>query len=201
MRPHLTIAIKALLLAALSLEHGCLFKKSPRKATIVIPPPPPPPPPAPLPTPPQLPAPEPKPASRQVQMPRLPPPTAPRKSTPRRKKSTVASTEPKPTEPKTIDSKPAVPKPALIPNPTPSLQPILSPRETEERTQRIRTYLEQARLALLRAERAKPDSRQRQLINQIRTFLQQADDARHTDLVRAENLAERAAVLSRGLSR
>jgi hypothetical protein len=201
MRPYLAITIKALLLAALTLEQGCLFKKSPRKASIVIPPPPPPPPPAPLPTPPQLPAPEPKPASRDAQVPRLPPPAAPRKSTPRRKKSPPPPADPKPADSTPADPKPAASAPLLIPNPTPSLQPILSPRETEERTQRIRAYLEQARLAVLRAERAKPDSRQRQLITQIRTFLQQAEDARRTDLVRAENLAERAAVLSRGLSR
>jgi hypothetical protein len=91
--------------------------------------------------------------------------------------------------------------PALVPNPSPSLQPILGQKEIAARTQRIQQYLEKARLVVLRAERGNPDAKAKQLIGQVRTFLQQAEDARKVDLVRAENLAERAEVLSRGLVR
>ncbi len=86
-------------------------------------------------------------------------------------------------------------------SPGPSLQPILGAKEVQERTQRIQQYLEKARLVVLRAERSNPDAKTRELIAQVRTFLQQAEDARRVDLVRAENLAERAEVLSRGLVR
>jgi hypothetical protein len=39
------------------------------------------------------------------------------------------------------------------------------------------------------------------LARQIRTFLQQAQDARSTDLLRANNLAERAEVLAQDLAK
>ncbi len=81
------------------------------------------------------------------------------------------------------------------------MQPILGAKEVQERTQRIQQYLEKARLVVLRAERSNPDAKTKELISQVRTFLQQAEDARRVDLVRAENLAERAEVLSRGLVR
>jgi hypothetical protein len=39
------------------------------------------------------------------------------------------------------------------------------------------------------------------VLNQIRTFMEQAEEARRTDLLRARNLAERAEVLALDLAR
>lgn len=193
----------ALLIACLVFEQSCLFKKSPPKATIVIPPAPPPQPPAPLPAPPTLPPAETRPAARNAEIPTLPPPPSsktPARKTPPRK--TTATTKPAETQTNPPAEAVAAPTaPALVPNPTPSLQPILGTREIEERNQRIQRYLDKARLVVLKAERSQPDERTRQLIAQVRTFLQQAEESRKVDLVRAENLAERAEVLSRGLIR
>lgn len=188
------------MLAALLVEQGCWFRKSPPKASIVIPPAPQAAPPQPMPMPPQLPPTSPKPAEKAGQMPELPPPVAPTaapKAKPTRRTSpqTPAVT----TEP--VVEAPAANAPSLTPNPVPSLQPILGPQEIAERNRRIQQYLEKARLLVLRAERSNPDAATKQLIGQVRTFLQQADEARRVDLVRAENLAERAEVLSRGLIR
>jgi hypothetical protein len=83
----------------------------------------------------------------------------------------------------------------------PALQPILGNQEIGERNKRIASYLEKARQNVFRAERNRPNAQAAELIAQVKTFLQQAEDARKTDLVRAENLAERAEVLSRGLNR
>jgi hypothetical protein len=205
MRTSSRIEAAALLLVCLVLEQGCLFKKSPPKASIVIPPAPAPQPPAPLPAPPQLPSSKVEAHTQDAQVPDLPPPAAKAKSPARpaqKRKAPAPSKQAEPIAATPVDGAAASNSaPALIPNPTPSLQPILSSREIQERNQRIQKFLDQARLAVLRAERAKPDERQRRLIAQVRTFLQQAQDARRTDLVRAENLAERAEVLSRGLIR
>jgi hypothetical protein len=76
----------------------------------------------------------------------------------------------------------------------------LGQRETSERNKRIAAYLEKARLNVYRAERRRPEGSAQDLLTQVKTFVQQAEEARKTDLVRAENLAERAEVLSRGLN-
>lgn len=191
-----------IVLAGMLLQQGCLFKRSPPKASIVIPPAPQPQAPQPLPTPPQLSAPQAKTGDGATQLPApptLPPPETPVqpvKPRPARKNSPVnaAGTEASvPTHPEApIQSVP-------LPTPGPSLQPILGSREIHERNQRIQSYLDKARLIVLRAERSAQSEPQKQLIEQVRTFLQQAEDARKVDLMRAENLAERAEVLSRGL--
>jgi hypothetical protein len=186
------------LLTSLLLEQSCLFKKSPPKASIVIPPAPQAAPPQPMPMPPQLPPADPKPVDKAGQVPELPPPvvpSAPVKARPARK--TSPQTQPVAAEP--VVDPPVANPPPLTANPLPSLQPILGQQEIAERNRRIQQYLEKARLLVLRAERSNPDAATKQLIGQVRTFLQQADEARRVDLARAENLAERAEVLSRGL--
>ncbi len=190
-------------LAAMAVEQGCFFKKSPPKASIVIPPAPTPEPPKPLPTPPQLPAGEPpaKTAEKVSQMPQLPPPVEPKK--PARKTVRRPTPVAQPPQPTTGEQTPTPEQPATVPPVAPpvgpSLQPILGPKETQERSARIQRYLDKARLVVLKAERSNPDARRKELIAQVRTFLQQAEEARKVDLARAENLAERAEVLSRGL--
>lgn len=184
----------SVVLASTLVMPGCFFKKSPPKASIVIPPAPPPAAPAPLPEPPVI-APS-KPNTEVGELPKLPAPasakppaTRPTRRNPAAGQPPVAA-EPEPEE---------VPAPA--PAPLPSLQPILGTREMQQRSQRIQQYLDKARTAIARAERGSQAGQHRQLIGQVRTFVQQAEEARKTDLVRAENLAERAEVLSRGLPR
>lgn len=194
-----------IVLASVLVQQGCLFKKTPPKASIVIPPAPQAQPPQPLPTPPQLAAPpQSTPNVRAAQIPTLPPDLPP-------PEVPVKTAKPKPTRKGPVAITPPIESPGTaqpdvpahtvpLPTPGPSLQPILGSKEIEERNQRIQTFLDKARLIVLRAERSAQSEQQKQLIAQVRTFLQQAEDARKVDLVRAENLAERAEVLSRGLS-
>lgn len=177
----------AVLAASLLFQQGCLFKKPPRKATIPIPPAPQAGPPQMMAPPPQLPSPE-MPVSVQAapELPTLPPPIeAPKPVKPRPVR--------RPT-PTTVNG--VGPVPVAAP---PTLQPILGSQEMVDRNRRINFYLEKARNMILRAERANPSGGEKELIAQVRTFAQQAEEARKVDLVRAENLAERAEVLSRGL--
>lgn len=188
---------------ALSLvQQSCLFKKEPRKATIIVPPSPQPPPPKPMPTPPSLPTQDGPALQTDGQVPDIPAPAGqPAKKTPRpvRRPGTTASTN---TQQAPIEQQQGeTTEPAATPTPVvPSLTPILGQRETSERNKRISAYLEKARLNVYRAERRRPEGTAQELLTQVKTFVQQAEEARRTDLVRAENLAERAEVLSRGLN-
>lgn len=188
-----------LLGSSLALEQSCWFKKEPRKATIVIPPAPQPGPPAPLPPPPPV-----APANQvpllkgKAELPTLPVPASaekPKKVRVARKTLPAVSQGEAPVA--TVE--PPVLPPMNSPAPAPSLQPILATQEVSERSKRIQQYLDRARTAVLKAERNNPDARGKELIVQVRTFIQQAEESRKTDLVRAENLAERAEVLARGL--
>lgn len=193
-----------ILIGSLLIEESCLFKKSPPKASIVIPPAPQAKPPEPLPVPPPIASSTDTTPAKVDQIPTLPPPTqqpaAPKQRPPRRpgQTGTTAGDAQTPAQPAADNQTHA---PSTNPATGPSLQPMLGQREIAERNRRIGQYLEKARLIVLRAERANPDSETRDLIAQVRTFLQQAEEARKVDLVRAENLAERAEVLSRGLVR
>ncbi len=196
---------KSAALAALALVlcgQSCLFKKEPRKATIIIPPAPQPPPPQPMPTPPNLPPAQSTGAlTTETEVPALPAPAEPaakKRSRPARRPN--ASTTNVPAAP--AETVPAAEPVAATPAPVvPALQPILGNQEIGERNKRISAYLEKARLNVYRAERNRPSAQTVDLISQVKTFVQQAEEARKTDLVRAENLAERAEVLSRGLNR
>lgn len=183
------------LAASLLLQQGCLIKKTPRKASIVIPPTVQPGPPQMIPMPPQLPAPSVTPPQQAAkEIPTLPPPAQPSKPvrprTARRPTPGVPGLNPPP-----VETAPPVP---MVASP-PTLQPILGSQETVERNRRINQYLDKTRGVIARAERANPSFGDRELIAQVRTFVQQAEEARRVDLVRAENLAERAEVLSRAL--
>lgn len=56
-----------------------------------------------------------------------------------------------------------------------------------------------ARLSLASIQNRSLNPEQKAAVTQIRVFLDQAEDARKTDLIRANNLAERADVLARDL--
>lgn len=193
----------ALAILAFSLvQQGCLFKKEPRKATIIVPPSPQPPPPKPMPAPPSLPNAGGPTLQTEGQVPELPAPAEQPSKKPQRPArrpggTTAASTQQAPVEQQQGDLTDTPNPPAPV---VPSLTPILGQRETSERNKRIAAYLEKARLNVYRAERRRPEGSAQELLTQVKTFVQQAEEARKTDLVRAENLAERAEVLSRGLN-
>jgi outer membrane biosynthesis protein TonB len=90
------------------------------------------------------------------------------------------------------------PQPAA-PAPAPSLQPLLTAQQKQELEAAVRTRITSARMSLASIQRRSLSPEQKAAVNQIRVFLDQAEDARKTDLIRANNLAERADVLARDL--
>lgn len=97
---------------------------------------------------------------------------------------------------------PQEPEPEPEPPPTPpspSLQPMLSAQQKQELEAMVHKRITSARLSLTSIQNRSLNPEQKAALNQIRTFLEQAEDARKTDLIRANNLAERADVLARDL--
>ncbi len=78
---------------------------------------------------------------------------------------------------------------------------MLTPDERAALDRQVGARIRRA-AALLRAVEGTPLSgEQAALAAQVKTFLRQAEEARNTDLLRANNLAERAEVLAVELSR
>ncbi len=195
------LAIVALLLLA-TFAPGCrLFN---RKAKIVPAPPPAPPPvettvpmPAPtqqptVPPPPQIPPEQPNLAGQpapEAPVVKLPPPP---KRHGRRSQQTQQTQETPPAQPgEAPPTTPAVPE----------LEQILSPQQRQAYNEAIDANIGRAQRTLdtVQSRRLNPDQKTTQ--ERIRAFVQQANDARKTDLFRAKNLAERAAVLADDLLR
>jgi hypothetical protein len=113
--------------------------------------------------------------------------------TPPSARRTPARTSPRTTPPVPEASPPPAAAPLLVPMLTPAQRQQLE-RQVNERVDRT-----QGVLATFTGKRLSRD--QREIVGQIRTFLKQAEEARGTDLLRANNLAERAAVLAQDLAR
>lgn len=184
------------LLVAASVGPGCRLIR--RGGTKPIPPAPPPPvlqPPEPVarvpkqvPEPPEIPPetidvtalPEPD-------IPHEPWPPPPRRRRPPRREAEVTATEP--------PAEPAAPPPA----PVPQLAQVLSPEQQQAYSASIERNLDRAQrtVAALRGKRLSRE--QATYMERIRAFIEQAGEARKTDLVRAASLAERASVLAEDL--
>jgi hypothetical protein len=191
--------VVALALALAASSSSCrLFRKSAKAAP--APPPPPaasktstgPPKPAEAPPPPELPP--GKPSLEQqlpVPAPRLPAP-------PQKRGSRRLPAKPAPAPPPAPPPEPA-PEPA--PPPVPELGQILTPQQQQEYNQAIdrSIYRAQRNLAAWGGRRLNPE--QTLAVERIKTFIQQALEARKTDLLRAKSLAERADVLAEDLLR
>lgn len=95
---------------------------------------------------------------------------------------------------------PPVPAPEPPP-PVPDLEQILTAQQQQEYNQAIDRSIDRARrnLAALGGRRLNPE--QTLAVERIKTFIQQALEARKTDLLRAKSLAERADVLAEDLLR
>jgi hypothetical protein len=77
---------------------------------------------------------------------------------------------------------------------------MLSGAQRQELERTIGERLNRARGVLGSLEGKRLAKEQVDLVNQIRTFIGQAEEARKTDLLRANNLAERAEVLANDLA-
>jgi hypothetical protein len=78
----------------------------------------------------------------------------------------------------------------------PQLRPILTPEQRQQLGESVTQRLDRAQRALRSIESRKLNKQQAAAAQQIRTFIRQAQDARKVDLIRANNLAERAEVLA-----
>jgi hypothetical protein len=99
-----------------------------------------------------------------------------------------------------VQPPPAQPAPAPPPGPAPQLRPILTASQTQELERSINDRVSRAQGILKSLESRRLSSSQAALAGQIRTFVAQAEDARKMDLLRANNLAERAEVLATDLA-
>jgi len=111
---------------------------------------------------------------------------------------------PPPPKPRVPVSQPAPqppPQPAPPPpGPAPQLRPILTPSQTQELERAITDRLSRAQGILRSLEGRRLSRSQRESVSLIGTFINQAEEARKADLLRANNLAERAEVLALDLA-
>ena len=108
---------------------------------------------------------------------------------------------PKPRVPVSQPVQQPPPQPAPPPpGPAPQLRPILTPSQTQELERAITDRLSRAQGILRSLEGRRLSRSQRDSVNLIGTFINQAEEARKADLLRANNLAERAEVLALDLA-
>ena len=178
-----------LLVLALSLgSTSCWFRKSPR---VFIPPPA-------QPQPAIVAAPE-VPAAPEIDVNATvaPPPDLPNATMP----SAPPPPPPPPRRPATATAPRTAPPPAPTPEtpPLPKLGQIFTAAQLREYNQTLDQSLERVRRALAIASGKNLNAAQSEIVNRIRTFQRQAEQAREQDLVTAVNLARRADLLARDL--
>jgi hypothetical protein len=119
--------------------------------------------------------------------------------------STMPSAPPPPTaparRPATATAPRTTPPPAPPPEtpPLPKLGQIFTAAQLREYNQTLDRSLERVRRALAIAAGKNLNADQSEIVNRIRTFQRQAEQAREQDLVTAVNLARRADLLARDL--
>ena len=138
------------------------------------------------------PAPELPPQTPQISVPpstpgKVPPPPRRRATNPR---------------PRPAPEPPAAPEPAPPPaGPVPQLGQILTVEQQQAYNEEIDRNIARAQRALAGLNGRRLTSEQQTYLDRIRAFVQQALEARKSDLFRARNLAERASLLAADLSR
>jgi hypothetical protein len=85
--------------------------------------------------------------------------------------------------------------------PAPQLVPMLSPAQRQELERSVNDRVSRTQSILASIAGKRLSNEQEDMVGQIRTFLRQTEEARGTDLLRANNLAERAVVLAEDLAR
>jgi hypothetical protein len=177
------------LIVVLSLSStSCWFRKPPRAFV----PPPAPPKPAIATSPPEVPtAPEIDANAAETLPPEFPAGTIPSAPPP----------PPPPRRPATAAAPRNAPPPAPAPEtpPLPKLGQIFTAAQLREYNQSLDQSLERVRRALTIAAGKNLNADQSEIVNRIRTFQRQAEQARDQDLVTAVNLARRADLLARDL--
>ena len=172
--------------------NGCFTAKKKVKVVIPVAMPSPPP----VPTAPALPEPTTAVTEAPVTKPPEPepkpvPPPPVRQRPPRRTQAQTTTTPPPVTPPK------AVPAPEQAP--VPRLGEILTDDRRRELEGDFTRNITQARAALGQTQGKTLTAANRQTVDRIRTFLQQADESRNRDLVTALQFARRAALLAQDL--
>jgi hypothetical protein len=94
---------------------------------------------------------------------------------------------------------PPAPPPVVPPPPTPRLGEILTDDRRREYEKEFTTLMAEARAAVHRANGRRLNAVQREMLDRIRVFLQQADSSRDNDLPAALQFARRADVLGQDL--
>lgn len=140
---------------------------------------------APLPAPPEVPVQQPSISKTPIPPEQLPPAPRPRRRSPKR--SQTAET---PAQPPT----PTAPEPAATP--VPELVQILTPAQQQAYNEEIDRNIARAQRTVAALSGRRLNGEQQTYLDRIRTFVQQASEARKTDLFRARNLAERAGLLA-----
>jgi hypothetical protein len=87
------------------------------------------------------------------------------------------------------------------PAPAPQLVPMLTPAQRQDLERSVGDRINRAQNILASIAGRRLSREQQDMAGQIRTFLRQAEEARGTDLLRANNLAERAEVLAQDLAK
>ncbi|MFB3776546.1 MAG: hypothetical protein ACE141_03015 [Bryobacteraceae bacterium] len=85
--------------------------------------------------------------------------------------------------------------------PAPQLRPMLTAAQQQALERSITDRIARAQNTLAALAGRRLNSEQEDLAGQVRTFIRQAEEARATDLLRANNLAERAEVLAAELAK
>ena len=111
----------------------------------------------------------------------------------------VAPPKPRPVTPPPTPA-PKVESPKEVSAPPPQLGQIFTAAQRNQYTSALDQSLERVRQVLLRAAGRSLTPEQRTTVERIRTFQQQAQDARNRDLVAAVNLARRADLLAQDLA-
>ncbi len=176
--------VAVVLLAAVPMLVSCRKKPRPKPLPARIPvqtevakPAPPPP----LDPPPEIDVEAPQAAVWPAEVPALPPPPAAKKRAP----------QPPP--------RAAAPEPSPVPS-SPQLRPLLTPAQRRDLERAVAERLRRAQFVLASIRGRTLTGELAGLAAQIRTFVAQAEEAREADLLRANNLAERAEVLAQDLA-
>ncbi len=184
------------MLAAAALAPSCSFPLIHKKKVtpaVPIPPlvaaplPPPKPRPVSMPGPPEVAADEPDLNQPGLDLPEEPLPPAPRRRIKPRPREEADSPAPVPTETPTA------------PAPLPQFEQVLTPEQRQAYTEEIERNIANAQRAVTALEGRRLTGEQSTYLARVRTFIDQATEARKGDLFRARNLAERASVLAEDL--
>ena len=157
-----------------------------------------------LPAPPQI---TPKSPDLQQQPPQTTPsaklPSAPPPGGKRKRSKTVRETPPPSQEPAAAapaNAQAGAPDDSAAPQ-VPQLEQILTPEQQQAYSEEIDSNISKAEKTVAGLRGRNLNGEQKTYLARVRAFVDQAKEARKTDLFRAKNLAERASVLAEDLSR